>query len=116
MKSLTLPTIVGLFATLCVAAPAPVQLEARQTTTLSLTFFGAGENPPSYEIDVTLESQENFQSFTITNPLSVSKIFLGGPGFCDITGVDGSQTTVQGGYEADVGPPQAQVSGVCSTF
>lgn len=160
MKSLTFPIILGLLAIMCHAAPSPVQPKARQVTTLYLTFYGAGENPPSYEIDVTLEQQENFQSFNISesipsptqsgllaplslvfhtclpreswhhhhhhnhhpdlsvpaNPLSVSSIFLGGPGFCGITGIDGSETTVQGGYEADVGPPQVQMSGVCSTF
>lgn len=154
MKSLTFPIILGLLAIMCHAAPSQVQPKARQVTTLYLTFYGAGENPPSYEIDVPLEQEENFQSFNISesipsptqsgllaplflnfhtclsreswhhhpdlfvsaNPLSVSSIFLGGPGFCGITGLDGSQTTVQGGYGADVGPPQVQVSGVCSTF
>lgn len=69
MRSFTLPIVLGLLATMCHAAPSPVQPEARQATTLSLTFFGAGENPPSYEVDVTLESQENFQSFTISEYL-----------------------------------------------
>ena len=129
-----------------------MQPEPRQVTTLILAFYGAGENPPSYEVDVTIESGENAQSFNISeslspitpaaasllpssfihayhvslgiiiltsvaaNPLSVSSIFLGGPGFCSITGAHGSETTVQGGYGADVGPPQIQVSGVCSIF
>ena len=154
MKSLTLPIVLGLLAIMCHAAPSSVQPKPRQVTTLVLTFYGAGENPPSYEVDVPLESEENFQSFNISeslssithaagcylssskfsihayhvslgiiiltsvaaNPLSVSSISLGGPGFCVITGVDGSETTVQGGDEVDVGPPQVQVSGVCSTF
>ena len=69
MKSFTLSIVLGLLATMSHAAPSPVQPEARQATALSLTFFGAGENPPSYEVDVTIESQENFQSFTIGESL-----------------------------------------------
>ena len=72
MKGFTLPVVLGLLATIAQAAPAPVQQpQARQDTTLYLTFYGAGENPPSYEVDVTLTSDENFQSFTISKfPLS----------------------------------------------
>ncbi len=58
----------------------------------------------------------NILTSIIANPASVSRICVGGPGFCGISGADGSVTNVNGGYCADVGPPQAQVSGVCSTF
>ena len=50
------------------------------------------------------------------NPASVSRICVGGPGACGIYGADGSSTQVNGGYCADVGPPQPQVSGICTTF
>ena len=96
MKGFTIPIFLGLLAIMGQAAPAPVQPEARQVTTLYLTFYGAGENPPSYEVDVTLQSDENFQSFTISeSPLSPSPVqswpFVGlarsggGPRFENIT-------------------------------
>lgn len=70
MKAFTLPIILGLLATVCHAAPSTAQPQARQVTTLIIDFFGAGANPPSYEIDVPLASSENFQSFNISESLS----------------------------------------------
>lgn len=69
MRGLTIPIILGLLAITCHAAPSSVPLKTRQVTTLSLTFFGAGPNPPSYEVDVPIESEENFQSFNISESL-----------------------------------------------
>ena len=69
MKSLTLPIVFGLLAIMCHATPSSVQHKARQATVLSLTFYGAGENPSSYEVDVPLEQEENFQNFNISESL-----------------------------------------------
>ena len=69
MKPLTLPLLLALLTITSHAAPSLVQPKARQVTTLSLTFYGAGENPPSYEIDVSLAQEENFQSFNISESL-----------------------------------------------
>lgn len=51
----------------------------------------------------------------LANPLSVSRIAFSGGAICFFTGVDGSDTVLeyQQITEADVAPPQAQVSGYC---
>ena len=79
MKAFTLPIILGLLATVCHAAPSTAQPQARQVTTLIIDFFGAGANPPSYEIDVPLASSENFQSFNISESLSFFLSFFHHP-------------------------------------
>ncbi len=47
------------------------------------------------------------------NTLSVSQISSPGGAACTFFGVDGSDTFIYGEETVDVGPPQAQVSGVC---
>lgn len=79
MKAFTLPMILGLLATVSHAAPSTAQPQARQVTTLSIVFFGAGANPPSYEIDVPLASSENFQSFNISESPSFFLSFFHHP-------------------------------------
>lgn len=54
--------------------------------------------------------------FFADNDKSVSKISSAGGGVCTFTGIDGSETTVVGDEEEDVGPPQVQKSGVCDTL
>lgn len=51
----------------------------------------------------------------IANPLSVSHIAFSGGAVCFFTGIDGSSVVLeyQQIREADVSPPQAQVSGYC---
>lgn len=52
------------------------------------------------------------------NPLSVSNISITEDSTgvtCTFFGIDGSQTVVSFGETVDVGPPQAQVSAVCTT-
>ncbi|MCJ1400075.1 hypothetical protein MMC11_003278 [Xylographa trunciseda] len=52
--------------------------------------------------------------FYITNPLSISHIKSDGGASCTFFGVDNSVTSVYGAETVDVGPPQTQVSGICS--
>ena len=47
------------------------------------------------------------------NTLSVSQISSPGGAACTFFGVDGSDTFLFGAQSVQVGPPQAQVSGVC---
>ena len=49
----------------------------------------------------------------VDNTLSVSKISSPGGAECTFFGIDGSHTFIFGEETVDVGPPQAQVSGVC---
>ena len=51
----------------------------------------------------------------LANPLSVSRIAFAGGAICFFTGADGSSVVLQYQQirEADVGPPQAQISGYC---
>ena len=151
MKYLMLPLVLGALAAVSHAAPSPLQPQARQApTTLSVSFYGASDTIPDFEVDVFLPEDEEFYPFNISespfrplacfphsdnelpylyliriptcltsiaaNPASISRICVGGPGFCGVTGAEGSSTLVNGGYCKDVGPPQPQVSGVCSTF
>lgn len=69
MQTFALSLLLGLNAIIAHAAPSPVQHEARQTTVLSLTCTGA---TGSYEEDFTLLSQENFQTFDISESIPFS--------------------------------------------
>ncbi|KAF7503113.1 hypothetical protein GJ744_004322 [Endocarpon pusillum] len=102
-----LPFILGM----AVAAPAPearADVEARQITTVGLTFYGA-DNDAQYSISAPTDGSE----FTINHPeISVSNIYNAGGATCVINGSEGSYTVVPIG-EHPVGPPQPQVSGRC---
>lgn len=50
MKTFSVATALALVATLAHAAPSSAPVEARQVPYASLTFQGAGSNPPSYYI------------------------------------------------------------------
>ncbi|ERF70018.1 hypothetical protein EPUS_03570 [Endocarpon pusillum Z07020] len=97
-----LPFILGM----AVAAPAPearADVEARQTTTVSLTFYGADVDA-RYSIAAPTDGSE----FTINHPeISVSRIYNAGGATCYIYGSEGSYTFVPVG-EHPVGPPQPQ--------
>ena len=71
-------------------------------------------NPLSSPLSPT--TPNNIYPSLPANPLSVSTCALGGPGFCGLTGADGSDFEVNGGYSVDIGPPQPLTGGVCSTF
>ncbi len=49
------------------------------------------------------------------NTLSVSHISSPGGAACTFFGIDGSDTFIFGEETVDVGPPQAQVSGICDS-
>ncbi|KAM0796648.1 hypothetical protein BDR22DRAFT_892966 [Usnea florida] len=106
-----LPNLIALTLTLIAfstAAPHPAPQHPRQFLA-SISFYGAGPGPPFF-----------FQQFPtddsvhkINNTLSVSQISSPGGAACTFFGVDGSNTFLFGEQTVDVGPPQAQVSGVC---
>ena len=63
MKTFALSLVLSLNAIISHAAPSPVQHEARQTTDLTLDCTGA---TGSYQVEIDLLSQENFQNFNIS--------------------------------------------------
>ncbi|KAL6716791.1 hypothetical protein ACLMJK_004703 [Lecanora helva] len=109
MKTFTVAALATLMAAVTQAAPAASTPKEARVFYASLTFTGAGPNPPSYSLSEPADSSE----FLIDNPLSVSHISSVGGAICTITGLDGSTTTIVGEQTVDVGPPQTQVRGSC---
>ncbi|KAL9020575.1 MAG: hypothetical protein Q9185_002161 [Variospora sp. 1 TL-2023] len=109
MKTFTISAALALLTSLVSAAPATTQYEARQFQA-QITFIGAADGvfTQSVPTDGSL--------FTITNPLSVSKISSQGGATCGFSGIDGSLTVLVGAQTVDVGPPQTQISGSCRAF
>ncbi|CZR63578.1 uncharacterized protein PAC_13475 [Phialocephala subalpina] len=103
MQFITITSLLALAASLTSAAPAS---EKRQFEA-QLTFYGAAG--ASYTLSVPTDASE----FTISNPLSISKIELAGGATCGIWGIDGSNTVIVGAHTVDVGPPQTQIGGSC---
>ncbi|KAL8895462.1 MAG: hypothetical protein Q9207_008164 [Kuettlingeria erythrocarpa] len=100
--SLSSLTILSL-AISALSAPIPDKLSARQAFVPKLTFIGADYRDYYY-----IDAPGDGTSVTITNPLSVSSISLGGGALCSAYGVDGSATTLTGTMTVPVGPPQRQ--------
>ncbi|KAL8936809.1 MAG: hypothetical protein Q9216_004739 [Gyalolechia sp. 2 TL-2023] len=116
MKAFTISTAVAaLLASMASAAPAPAPAtpdqapETRQFQA-QITFFGA--HSASFSLSVPTDGSE----FSISNPLSVSKIQSLGGATCGFTGIDGSRVVTVGAQTVDVGPPQTQISGSCLAF
>ncbi|KAI4243246.1 MAG: hypothetical protein L6R40_003614 [Gallowayella cf. fulva] len=83
------------------------KLEPRQAFRPSLTFQGA-----RYQDVYYIDAPGDGTPVTITNPLSVSYISLGGGALCEIRGAEGSVTTLTGSqFQVPVGPPQRQIRG-----
>ncbi|KAL9006194.1 MAG: hypothetical protein Q9188_001073 [Gyalolechia gomerana] len=114
MRAFTISATVALLASLASAAPAPTTPdwapETRQFQA-QITFFGA-DSDASFSLSVPTDGSE----FSISNPLSVSKIQSLGGATCGFTGIDGSRVVTVGAQTVDVGPPQTQVSGSCLAF
>ncbi|KAI4102694.1 MAG: hypothetical protein L6R37_004225 [Teloschistes peruensis] len=97
---------------LSLTSAAPAALEERQDVT-TITFSGAGPNPPTY----TLTPPFAGQNITITNPLSVSHISVDRQqGVCTFRGIDGGSFFTVGAATIDVGPPQTITSVKCCDF
>ncbi|MCJ1354895.1 MAG: hypothetical protein MMC33_004885 [Icmadophila ericetorum] len=110
MKTFILAVLLALSAATAHAAPpAPAQLNPRQGYNVTAIFTGAAGG--FYTVQFLVDSGI-FQATTITNHMSVSSIFVG-PAQCSFEGIDGSFTFVLPGMSADVGPPQAIISGSC---
>jgi len=90
------------------------EVEARQVPVETITFQGAGPNPPEYSLTVPCDGS----NFLTDNLLSVSQIITDGTVecACSFFGIDGSVTFTFDNDEVDVGPPQTQVSGSCSAI
>jgi len=95
-------------SSLCYGAPGSPYVEARRTFESPVYFIGAG----AY---YTLLLPYDGSNFTISNPLSVSRIITDPiPGTCTFYGIDGSVTVVPVKSDVEVGPPQTLVSGTCA--
>ena len=66
MKTFTIAAVTALMAAVAQAAPAPSVKEARQSL-FSITFLGAGPNPPSYTIEDAGQGDE-FPIGTMLHP------------------------------------------------
>jgi len=106
MKTFTIFAALPFLAALVHAAPTPATVQARQFQA-QITFIGAAG--ASFSMSVPTDGS----GFTISNPLSISKISSEGGASCTFFGIDGSSTTVVGANTVDVGPPQTQTSGSC---
>ncbi|KAG7007335.1 hypothetical protein G7Y79_00010g028360 [Physcia stellaris] len=115
MQFFTTPAMVALLTSMLslTTTAAPPPLEARQGAGPTVTFSGAGPNPPTY----TLTPPFRGENITITNPLSVSHISVDQTlGVCSFQGIDGSRAFIVGAGSVDVGPPQTQLSLRCCAF
>ncbi|MCJ1456514.1 hypothetical protein MMC28_006875 [Mycoblastus sanguinarius] len=105
----TLSAALTLLTSLALAAPAPVDVSARQVFEASFVFYGA--SPASYEQSFPTDDTVT----AINNPLSVSSIQAIGGAVCTFFGADGSSTFIYGEQTVDVSPPQPQTSGICDS-
>ena len=141
MKMHTLSAALTLLTSLALAAPAPVDVSARQVFEASFVFYGA--SPASYEQSFPTDDTVTAISmspllpilllwpqhqpvrgqsihiadliFIVDNPLSVSSIQAIGGAVCTFFGADGSSTFIYGEQTVDVSPPQPQTSGICDS-
>ncbi|KKK27096.1 hypothetical protein ARAM_000041 [Aspergillus rambellii] len=97
--------------TTSVSAALILGLSAVQAQNLAhITFIGAGD------AQFTQDFPTDGSFIQISNPLSISHISSSTQGIaCAFHGIDHSLTTVVGVAEVDVGPPQTQVEGSCTT-
>lgn len=98
----------ALFAGLAAAAPSD---KAARSQYVTLEFWAAADN--TYALSVPVNGGE----VTVSSDLSFSHItsYSSGNTVCTAYGIDGSVTELDGSEVVDIGPPQVQLSAVCTS-